>query len=213
MGLVSPNAAAHWAPRGGEEDELPFAGLTVALAPFPSANREERDMLATVLRCGGANIATISAKGEVMPSTPAPDVAVVDAGVVPSAGGGAKDAADEAPGLAGRAASAVSVVQGEACVSPEFFKSWLSRPGSDLRQHVLHGELKGALALTYRKSVGAVGGAGAGGTAAKPSSETANAAKKKAPAEVKSKTPVNKRAAEQPAPLVSKRRRALTSRN
>jgi hypothetical protein len=81
-----------------------------------------------------------------------------------------------------------------------------------LRQHVLHGELKGALALTYRKSVGAVGGAGAGGTAAKPSSETANAAKK-APAEVKSKTPVNKRAAEQPAPLVSKRRRALTSRN
>ena len=34
-----------------------------ALAPFASKNREERDMLAAVLRCGGAVVSSISAKG------------------------------------------------------------------------------------------------------------------------------------------------------
>jgi topoisomerase (DNA) II binding protein 1 len=84
------------------------------------------------------NVASISAKGEVVPGSPAPDVAVIDpnsaagSAVVAAGGGGADDddAAIAPPSslLAGRAAAAVAAVVGGACVSPEFFKSWLSRP-------------------------------------------------------------------------------------
>ena len=47
---------------------------------------------------------------------------------------------------------------GGACVAPEFFKSWLSRPGADLSRHVLHGSLEsGKLAASVRASLGGVG--------------------------------------------------------
>ena len=39
-----------------------------------------------------------------------------------------------------------------ACVSPEFFKSWLSRPGADLSPHVLRGAVTGALAEALKRT-------------------------------------------------------------
>ena len=69
-GLVAPDAAKRWLSRrqkaqarGSGEDARPFAGLVVAVAPFPSSNRIERDMLVEVLRAGGARVSTVSAKG------------------------------------------------------------------------------------------------------------------------------------------------------
>ena len=86
-GLVAPDAAKRWLSRrqkaqarGSGEDARPFAGLVVAVAPFPSSNRIERDMLVEVLRAGGARVSTVSAKGALIPAAPAPDVAVVDPG-------------------------------------------------------------------------------------------------------------------------------------
>ena len=100
-GLVAPDAAARWLSRwqkaqarGSGEDARPFAGLVVAVAPFPSSNRIERDMLVEVLRAGGARVSTVSAKGALIPAAPAPDVAVVDPGSFAGA--------DAAAGRAGR---------------------------------------------------------------------------------------------------------------
>ena len=60
--------------------------------------------------------------------------------------------------LVGRAAGVVDAVAGGACVAPEFFKSWLSRPGADLGSHVLHGSLEsGKLAASIRASLGGCG--------------------------------------------------------
>ena len=183
MGLVSSRAAEHWGlwnPHGGDEEgeprtgvRRPFDGLTVALAPFASANRAERDMLATVLRAGGGQVASISAKGEVIPDSPAPDVAVVDLGSGQNGRGGGNDGAEAgvaAPALVGRAAAAVAVVNGGACVSPEFFKSWLSRPEDDLADHKVNGDLsatgsKLATALAMRGASSARGGTGVSTTA------------------------------------------------
>jgi topoisomerase (DNA) II binding protein 1 len=150
-GLVAPDAAKRWLSRrqkaqarGSGEDARPFAGLVVAVAPFPSSNRVERDMLVEVLRAGGARVSTVSAKGALIPAAPAPDVAVVDPGSFAGA-----DAA------AGRAGAAAAAAAGGACVAPEFFKSWLSRPGASLAQHVLRGEVVGALADALARTSGA----------------------------------------------------------
>ena len=149
-GLVAPDAAAHWlsrtrsASRVPSVDARPFAGLVVAVAPFPSSNRVERDMLVAVLRAGGARVSTVSAKGALIPAAPAPDVAIVDPGSFAGA-----DAA------AGRAGAAAAAAAGGACVAPEFFKSWLSRPGASLAQHVLRGEVVGALADALKRTSGA----------------------------------------------------------
>ena len=150
-GLVAPDAAKRWLSRwqkaqarGSGEDARPFAGLVVAVAPFPSSNRIERDMLVEVLRAGGARVSTVSAKGALIPAAPAPDVAVVDPGSFAGA-----DAA------AGRAGAAAAAAAGGACVAPEFFKSWLSRPGASLAQHVLRGEVVGALADALARTSGA----------------------------------------------------------
>jgi len=144
MGLLTPDAAERWNATPGRRA---FEGLSVALAPFASKNREERDMLATVLERGGAVVSAISAKGELVPGDAEPDVAVID----PS-NGLASD------GLRGRAGLVVDAVVGGACVAPEFFKSWLSRPGADLSRHVLHGSLEsGKLAASVRASLGGVG--------------------------------------------------------
>jgi topoisomerase (DNA) II binding protein 1 len=103
-GLVAPDAAAHWlsrtrsASRVPSVDARPFAGLVVAVAPFPSSNRVERDMLVAVLRAGGARVSTVSAKGALIPAAPAPDVAIVDPGSFAGA--------DAAAGRAGAAAAA-----------------------------------------------------------------------------------------------------------
>ena len=168
MGLLTPDAAERWNATPGRRA---FEGLSVALAPFASKNREERDMLAAVLRCGGAVVSSISAKGELVPGGAAPDVAVVD----PSNTG---------DGLRGRAAGVVDAVAGGACVAPEFFKSWLSRPGADLSQHVLHGSLEsGKLAASVRASLGGVGPAPPApndAAASIPTASKANARAKKA---------------------------------
>ena len=148
-GLVSKDASKIWHVL---MYNTPFTDLAVGVAPFPSANRVERDMLVSVLRAGGAKVSTISAKGVLIPSTPAPDVVIVDPG-----------SASQGEDLAGRAAVAAQAAAGGACVSPEFFKSWLSRPGSDLSQYVLRGVVVGALldALTRTGSKG-FGGPGSG---------------------------------------------------
>ena len=101
-------------------------------------------MLVEVLRAGGARVSTVSAKGALIPAAPAPDVAVVDPGSFAGA-----DAA------AGRAGAAAAAAAGGACVAPEFFKSWLSRPGASLAQHVLRGEVVGALADALKRTSGA----------------------------------------------------------
>ena len=116
MGLVSPDAAARWLAAGAR----PFEGLTVAMAPFTSANRVERDMLTTVLKSGGASVASISAKGEVVPSSPKPDVAVVDPGSMAGSEG--------KPSVSGRAAAAAARWR-EARASPPSF----SRAGCPAR--------------------------------------------------------------------------------
>ena len=98
----------------------------------------------------------------------APDVAVVD----PSNTG---------DGLRGRAAGVVDAVAGGACVAPEFFKSWLSRPGANLSQHVLHGSLEsGKLAASVRASLGGVGAAPPAPNDAATSIPTASKAKARA---------------------------------
>ena len=141
MGLLTADASERWNAAAGRKA---FEGLSVALAPFASKNREERDMLTVVLRCGGASVSSISAKGELVPANASPDVAVID----PSNKGA----------LVGRAAGVVDAVAGGACVAPEFFKSWLSRPGADLGSHVLHGSLEsGKLAASIRASLGGCG--------------------------------------------------------
>ena len=71
-------------------------------------------MLTTVLKSGGASVASISAKGEVVPSSPKPDVAVVDPGSMAGSEG--------KPSVSGRAAAAAAAVAGGTCVSPEFFQ-------------------------------------------------------------------------------------------
>ena len=168
MGLLTPDAAERWNATPGRRA---FEGLSVALAPFASKNREERDMLAAVLRCGGAVVSSISAKGELVPGGAAPDVAVVDPN-------------NTGDGLRGRAAGVVGAVAGGACVAPEFFKSWLSRPGADLSQHVLHGSLEsGKLAASVRASLGGVGPAPPApndAAASIPTASKANARAKKA---------------------------------
>ena len=223
MGLVSPDAAARWLAAGAR----PFEGLTVAMAPFTSANRVERDMLTTVLKSGGASVASISAKGEVVPSSPKPDVAVVDPGSMAGSEG--------KPSVSGRAAAAAAAVAGGTCVSPEFFKSWLSRPGTDLSQHVLRGKLAGKLAK-------ARGGAAEPSRSApcpdareeengeendEPKAPPAKKSRSKTPATKTpaTKTPATKSAGktasgskrspavDRPAPIVGKRRRVLAARN
>ena len=148
-GLVAPDASTRWwsrtkKARDDKEDPRPFAGLCVAVAPFPSSNRIERDMLVEVLRAGGARVSTVSAKGALIPAAPAPDVAIVDPGSFAGA-----DAA------AGRAGAAAAAAAGGACVAPEFFKSWLSRPGTSLAQYVLRGEVVGTLGDALARTSGA----------------------------------------------------------
>ena len=221
MGLVSPTAAAKW----HAAEVRPFASLTVAVAPFPSVNRVERDMLITVLKAGGARVATISAKGELIPDGSEPDVAVIDPSSMATAAEGGESIA------AGRAAAAVAAVAGGACVSPEFFKSWLSRPESDLEQHVLRGKVMGELAdaLAARgapaaapKETGAKKTKTKGAATAHPATEAGENARatraakmpagkasaEKAPARSKRSPP-----ADRPAPIVGKRRRVLAARN
>jgi topoisomerase (DNA) II binding protein 1 len=101
MGLLTADASERWNAAAGRKA---FEGLSVALAPFASKNREERDMLTVVLRCGGASVSSISAKGELVPANASPDVAVID----PSNKGA----------LVGRAAGVVDAVAGGACVAP-----------------------------------------------------------------------------------------------
>ena len=60
-----------------------------------------------------------------------------------------------ADAAAGRAGAAAAAAAGGACVAPEFFKSWLSRPGASLAQHVLRGEVVGALADALKRTSGA----------------------------------------------------------
>ena len=221
-GLVAPDASARWwshsrRARENKEDPRPFAGLCVAVAPFPSSNRVERDMLVAVLRAGGARVSTVSAKGALIPAAPAPDVAIVDPGSFAGA-----DAA------AGRAGAAAAAAAGGACVAPEFFKSWLSRPGTSLAQHVLRGEVVGALADALARASGAdaeradereaekpaprpASRAKAPPRAAKPAprSKAAEAAASKAAGSGTKRTAAKDRAA----PIVSKRRRVLAPRN
>ena len=234
MGLVSPDAAARWLAAGAR----PFEGLTVAMAPFTSANRVERDMLTTVLKSGGASVASISAKGEVIPSSPKPDVAVVDPGSMAESEG--------KPSMSGRAAAAAAAVAGGACVSPEFFKSWLSRPGTDLSQHVLRGKLTGKLAEACGDAAETSRSAPrpdaqeeendepeappakrsrAKTPAAKTPATKTPATKTPATKTPATKTPATKSAGktasgskrspavDRPAPIVGKRRRALAARN
>ena len=74
----------------------------------------------------------------------------------------------------------MDAVAGGACVAPEFFKSWLSRPGA-ISQHVLHGSLEsGKLAASVRASLGGVGAAPPAPNDAATSIPTASKAKARA---------------------------------
>ena len=227
-GLVAPDAAAHWlsrtrsafSSRDPSVDARPFAGLVVAVAPFPSSNRVERDMLVAVLRAGGARVSTVSAKGALIPAAPAPDVAIVDPGAFAGA--------DVAAGRAGAAAAAAA---GGACVAPEFFKSWLSRPGASLAQHVLRGEVVGALADALKRTSGADAEEAEEEEAEKPAppsttrAEAPRRAAKPAPRPKASEAAASKAAGsggsgtkrapakDRAVPIVGKRRRVLAPRN
>ena len=64
-----------------------------------------------------------------------------------------------------------------ACVSPEFFKSWLSRPGADLSPHVLRGAVTGALAEALKRT----GSGGADDVIADETDEDTDAEEEQAP--------------------------------
>ena len=160
-GLVTRDASAFWQGWVGEQEKYEndthniqvFKDLSVGVAPFPSANKAERDALVVVLRAGGAVVSLIGAKGLVSPGTPVLDVVIVDTGSSVT-GGGSIDLSGTAGATAGGGGARVfkQIPNRVACVSPEFFKSWLSRPGADLSPHVLRGAVTGALAEALKRT-------------------------------------------------------------
>ena len=160
-GLVTRDASAFWQGWVGEQEKYEkdthnmqvFKNLSVGVAPFPSTNKAERDALVVVLRAGGAVVSLIGAKGLVSPGTPVLDVVIVDTGSSVM-GGGSIDLSGTAGATAGGGGARVfkQIPNRVACVSPEFFKSWLSRPGADLSPHVLRGAVTGALAEALKRT-------------------------------------------------------------